>query len=55
MVEIAPRKNEYLQVGARVIAKVCHVTALSECSRRYGSNSKSKILIGVVLKFPVIS
>ena len=55
MVETAPRKNEYLLVEARVIAKVCHVTALSECSRRYGSNSKSKILIGVVLKFPVIS
>ena len=33
-----------------MIAKVCHVTALSECSRRYGSNSNSKLLIGVVLK-----
>ena len=51
MVETAPRKiNECLQVGARVIAKTCHITALSECSRRYGSNSKSKLLIGVVFK-----
>ena len=51
MVETAPRKkNECLQVGARVIAKACHVTNLSECSRRYGSNSKNKLLIGVVFK-----
>ena len=33
-----------------MIAKACHVTNLSECSRRYGSNSKSKLLIGVVFK-----
>ena len=51
MIETAPRKiNEYLQVRARVISKVCHVIALSEYSRRYGSNSKRKLLIGVVFK-----
>ena len=33
-----------------MIAKACYVTALSECSRRYGSNSKSKLLIGIVFK-----
>ena len=33
-----------------MIANACHVTSLSECSRRYDSNSKSEILIGVVLK-----
>ena len=44
MVETAPKKkNECLKVGARVIANACHVTALSECSRRYGSNSKNKL------------
>ena len=51
MVETTPRKiNECLQMGARVIAKACHVTTLSECSRRYGSNSNRKLLIGVVFK-----
>ena len=40
MAEIAPRnKNEYIQVGARVIAKAYQVTYHSECSRRYGSAS----------------
>ena len=50
MVETAPRKNEYLQVGTRVVAKACHVTSLSEFSRRYGSNRREKLLIGVVFK-----
>ena len=33
-----------------MIAKACQVTTLSECSRRYGSNSKSKLLVGIVYK-----
>ena len=33
-----------------MITKACHVTSLSECRRKYGSNSKNKLLIGVVLK-----
>ena len=33
-----------------MIAKACQVTALSECSKRYGFNSKSKLLIGIVFK-----
>ena len=43
-------KNECFQVGARVIANICQVTYHSECSRTYGSASKSKFLIGVVFK-----
>ena len=33
-----------------MIAKAYHITALSECGRRYGSNSKNKFLICVVFK-----
>ena len=33
-----------------MISKARQVTSLSECSRRYGSNSKSKLLIGIVFK-----
>ena len=33
-----------------MIAKACHVTAFSECSRRYGSNSKNELLFRVVFK-----
>ena len=43
-------KNANLNVGSRVIVKACLVTALSECRRRYGSNSKTKSLIGTVFK-----
>ena len=51
IVEIVSRKrNEYLQVGARMIANVCHVTNLSECSRIYDSANKTKLLIDVVFK-----
>ena len=51
MDETAPRKgHECLQVGTRVIAKTYHVTNLSECSHRYGSTSKTKLLIGAVFK-----
>ena len=51
MVETAPRKRkEYLQNGARVITTVYHVTKLSECSRRYGSVSKTKLVMRIVFK-----
>ena len=51
MVETAPRKQkEYLQTGARVITTVYHVTKLSECSRRYGSVSKTKLVMRIVFK-----
>ena len=51
MAERVPfKKNECLQIGSRVIAKACHVTNISECNRRYGSASKSKLLIVVVFK-----
>ena len=34
--------------GSMVEAKACHVTNLAECARRYGSNSKTKRVQGVV-------
>jgi hypothetical protein len=37
-------------VGSTVHALACHVTALSECTRRYGSNNKKKLLDGVVIR-----
>ena len=37
-------------VGATVHALAVHVTALSECTRRYGSNNKKKLLDGVVIR-----
>ena len=35
-------------VGSMVEAKACHVTNLAECSRRYGSNSKTKRVQGII-------
>ncbi|KAG7372651.1 transposase IS4 [Nitzschia inconspicua] len=46
----APNKVSSLIVGAKCQAKACMVTDLSECSRRYGSSAKTKILEGVVLE-----
>jgi hypothetical protein len=37
-------------VGTTVHALAVHVTALSECTRRYGSNNKKKWLDGVVIR-----
>ena len=37
-------------IGRRVYAKELHVTALSECARRYGSWSKSKEVAGTVIE-----
>jgi hypothetical protein len=37
-------------IGATVHAFASHVTALSECTRRYGSNSREKLLDGVVIR-----
>ena len=33
-----------------VLAKAMHVTSLAECSRRYGSNAKTKRLFGKVVE-----
>ncbi|KAG7345146.1 transposase IS4 [Nitzschia inconspicua] len=46
----ALNKVSSLIVGAKCQAKACMVTDLSECSRRYGSSAKTKILEGVVLE-----
>ena len=41
-------------VGSMVEAKACHVTNLAECARRYGSNSKTKKVQGIVTHVEVI-
>ena len=41
-------------VGSMVEAKACHVTSLAECARRYGSNSKTKKVQGIVTHVEVI-
>ena len=44
------KKNGCTEVGARVITKTSHITCMSECSRRYASTCKTKLLIGIVCK-----
>ena len=41
-------------VSSMVEAKACHVTNLAECSGRYGSNSKTKRVQGIVTHAEVI-
>ena len=41
-------------VGSMVEAKACHVTNLAECLRRYGSNSKTKRVQGIITHVEVI-
>ena len=41
-------------VGSMVEAKACHVTSLAECACRYGSNSKTKKVQGIVTHVEVI-
>ena len=38
-----------LYIGASVEAKAILVTSLAECSRRYGTNAKTKIVPGLVV------
>jgi hypothetical protein len=37
-------------IGATVHTLAAHVMALSECTRRYGSNNRKKLLDGVVIR-----
>ena len=41
-------------VGSMVEVKACHVMNLAECVRRYGSNSKTKRVQGIVTHVEVI-
>ena len=36
-------------IGTKIETKDVHSTSLSECLRRYGSNKKTRILVGIVL------
>ena len=36
-------------IGECVTAKSIHVLHLSECARRYGSDNKTKLLVGLVV------
>jgi hypothetical protein len=42
-------------IGGQVHAKACHVTALSECARRYGSEKKVKLVPGTVVNIDLVS
>lgn len=44
-----PRNDPRYVVGARVQAKAHHITALSECHRRYGALAKTKLVNGTVV------
>jgi hypothetical protein len=36
-------------IGSVIEAKVCHVTSLAECARRYGAQESTKFVEGVVV------
>ena len=40
-----------LFIGTSVEAKAMLVTSLAECSRRYGTNAKTKVVPGLVVSF----
>ena len=42
-------------IGNQVHAKATFVTSLAECSRRYGSNKKAKMLTGMVERIDSVS
>ena len=44
------RTDKRKVVGEAVHAKACHIVHLSECSRRFGSNAKTKMLDGRVVE-----
>ena len=44
-----PRYDTRYLLGARVLAKANHATALSECQWQYGSNAKMKLPYGTVV------
>lgn len=45
-----PTKDPRKVIGAKVLAKAIHVTCLAESTRRYGSNAKEKMVLGIVLE-----
>jgi hypothetical protein len=45
-----PPADERKVLGCRVQAKALHVSNLSECARRYGSNKSTKMLLGTVVE-----
>jgi hypothetical protein len=47
-VPIMPTVDQRRVVGASITAKAVHVSNLAECTRRYGSNKKTKLLLGTV-------
>ena len=46
--------NRRFEVGIAVHAKAVHVTNLMECSRRYGSNAKTKLINGTVTEVKTV-
>ena len=40
-------------IGTKIETKAVYVTSLAECSRRYGANKKTRILVGTVLEVEI--
>ena len=45
--------NPRCAIGTKIETKALHVTSLAECSRRYGANKKTRILVGTVLEVEI--
>ena len=40
-------------IGTKIKTKSVHVTSLEDCSRRYGANKKTRIIVGTVLEVEI--
>ena len=45
--------NPRCTIGTKINTKAVHVTSLSECSRRYGANKKTTIIVVTVLEVEI--
>ena len=45
--------NPRCTIRTKIKIKAVHVTSLAECSRRYGTNKKTRILVGIVLEMEI--
>ena len=45
--------NPRCTIVTKIDTKAVHVTSLEECSRRYGANKKTRIIVGTVLEVEI--
>ena len=45
--------DPHCTIGTNIDTKAVHVTSLAECSRRYGANKKTRIIVGTVLEVEI--